>query len=247
MDTFLIMKTTLRRLPVAMLLSMLPYSRLHGATVAEVASGQSTVYVVDSSSLVGSAVSGVSAVGGSGIVCVNHFSILAGYSTITDVTVQWHGLMFGTTYFTAGIWSDPNQDGNPGDAGLLATSALTPATAGTFVQQVQFPSPQYIGPEGTSFFVGVYWQESAQQGVDLFMGKVPPLLGQSSSWSKSFSGTPPDPSNLSGASVYQGTHRAFVIRPTGVVPEPSAGWLFATAAWLLTRRRRTILRPDYGG
>ena len=221
------------------LLSLMPFPNLRGATLAGLASGESTVYVVDSSSLVGSAVSGVSPIGGSGIVCVNHFSILAQYSTITDVTVQWNGLMFGTTYFTAGIWSDPNMDGNPSDAVLLATSALIPAIAGTFVQQVQFPSPQYIGPEGTSFFVGVYWQESAQQGVDLFMGKVPPLLGQYSSWTKSFSGTAPDPYNLSGASVYQGTHRAFVIRPTGVVPEPSIGLLFATAAWQLTWRRRT--------
>ena len=231
------MKTTLRRLPAAILLLIMPFPHLHGATLAELASGESTVYVVDSSDLVGPAASGISANAGSGMVCVNNFSILAGYSTIIDVTVQW-SLMLGNTYFTAGIWSDPNLDGNPGDAVLLATSAPTLAVAGNYLQQVQFPSPQYIGSEGTSFFVGVYWLESAQQGVDLFMGKEPPLLGQYSSWRKHFSGTPPDASDLSGASVYQGTHRAFVIRPTGVVPEPSVGLLIAAAAWPLTRRRR---------
>ena len=77
------------------------------------------------------------------------------------------------------------------------------------------------------------------EGVDLFMGKEPPLLGAYPSWQKGWTGMPPDPSDLSGASVYQGTHRAFVIRPTGVVPEPSIGLLFATAAWQLTWRRRT--------
>jgi hypothetical protein len=213
-------------------------SHLQGATVTEFASGESTVYVVDSSDLVGPAASGVSPIGGSSLVCVNKFNILAAYSTITDVTVQW-SLMLGSSYFTAGIWSDPNRDGNPGDAVLLATSALTLAVGGEPLQQVHFPTPQYIGPEGTSFFVGVYWQESSEPGVDLFMGKEPPLLGAYPSWRKMFTGTPPDPSDLSGATVYQGSHRAFVIRPTGVVPEPSVALLLATAAWPLTRRNRT--------
>lgn len=216
----------------------MPFSHLHGATLAAVAAGESTVYRIDSSDLVGSAPSGSSALGGSGIVCVNHFNIREKFSTITVVTVQW-SLMFGTSYFTAGIWSDPNQDGNPGDAVLLATSALTPAVAGVAVQQAQFPSPLYVGPEGTSFFVGVYWQESAQERVDLFMGRDRPLEGQIESWSKTFLDTPPDPSNLSGATVNLSTRRAWVIRPTGVVPEPSVGLWFATAAWSLTWRRRT--------
>ena len=110
------------------------------------------------------------------------------------------------------------------------------------LQNVQFSSPLYIGPAGTSFFVGVYWQESAQDRVDLSMGKDRPLQGQYESWRKSYAGTPPDPTNLSGATVYQGTHRAFVIRPTGVVPEPSVGFMLATAAWSLTWRRRTKRR-----
>jgi len=232
------MKTTVRQLPAVILLSIMPFSHLQGATLSELASGESTVYVVDSSDLVGPAASGISPTAGTGIVCVNNFSILAEYSTITVVLVQW-SLMYGTTYFTAGIWSDPNQDGIPNDAVLLATSALTPAVAGEYLQQVNFPSPQFIGPEGTSFFVGVYWQESSQQGVDLFMGKDRPIQGEYASWQKKWTAMPPNPSDLSGATVYQGTHRAFVIRPTGVVPEPSVGLLFATAAWLLTRRSRT--------
>ena len=236
--TNLIMKTTVRRLPAVILLSMMPFSHLQGATLAELASGESTVYVVDSSDLVGPAASGISPTAGTGIVCVNNFSILGEYSTITVVLVQW-SLMYGTTYFTAGIWSDPNQDGIPNDAVLLTTSALTPAVAGEYLQQVNFPSPQLIGPEGTSFFVGVYWQESFQQGVDLFMGKDRPIQGEYASWQKKWTAMPPNPFDLSGATVYQGTHRAFVIRPTGVVPEPSVGLLFATAAWLLTRRSRT--------
>lgn len=217
---------------------MIPFPYLQGTTLAGLDSGESITYVVDSSDLLGPAASGISPIGGTGIVCLNHFSVQGDYPTISLVTVHW-SLMFGTSYFTAGIWSDPNRDGNPDDAVLLATSALTPAVAGEYLQQVQFPSPQYIGPEGTSFFVGVFWQESAQQGVDLFMGKDRPLLLASPSWSKKWTDTPPDPSDLSGASVYQGTHRAFVIRPTGIVPEPSVGLLFAAGASLLSRRSRT--------
>jgi hypothetical protein len=232
------MKTKLLQPLSLVVLSMILFSQVHGAAVAALAAGESTIYVLDSSDLIGPAASGVSAVGGSSLVCVNHFNIREQFATITDVTVQW-SLMFGVTNFTAGIWSDPNRDGNPGDAVLLATSALTPAVGGVELQHVQFPSPLYIGPAGTSFFVGVYWQESAQYRVDLYMGKEPPLQGQYASWSKQFKDTPPDPTNLSGATVYQGTHRAFVIRPTGVVPEPSVGLLFGMAAWPLTWRRRT--------
>ena len=222
-------------------LSMMLFSLTSGAAVAALAAGESTVYVLDSSDLIGPAASGVSPTGGSGLVCVNHFNIRENFATITDVTVQW-SLMFGVTYFTAGIWSDPNRDGNPSDAVLLATSAFTPAVGGVETQQVQFPSPLYIGPTGTSFFVGVYWQESAQYKVDLFMGAEPPLQGQRGSWLKNFAGTPPDPNNLSGATVIQMYNRAFVIRPTGVVPEPSVGFMLATAACSLTWRRRTKRR-----
>lgn len=212
---------------------------LHGATLSESTSGESMLYVLDSSDLVGPGDSGISATAGSGMVCVNNFRVLGEYATIVDVTVQW-SLMLGTSYFTAGIWADPNQDGMPDDAMLLATSAHTPAIAGEFLQKVEFTSPKYIGPEGTSFFVGVYWHESSEPGVDLFMGKDRPLLGESPSWNKSWTGMAPDPTDLAGSTVQRGTHRAFVIRPTGVVPEPTLGMMIAMAAWTLTRRSWTI-------
>ncbi len=234
------MTKTLPRFPVAILLCLMPATHLQGATLAGQAAGDSMVYVIERSDLIGPAASGVSAIAGSGMVCVNNFNIFGQYSTITDVTLQW-GLILGTTQFTAGIWSDPNQDGIPDDAVLLATSALAPAIAGSYLQQVHFASPQYIGLEGTSFFVGVYWRESSQPGVDLFMGKDRPLLNAWPSWSKKWTNMPPDPSNLNGAHRYDGTHRAFVIRPTGVVPEPASALLFAMATLALTiqsRRRR---------
>lgn len=223
------------------LLGLISPSSLQGATLAGLTAAESTVYIVDGSDLVGPATSGTSAVAGSGIVCMNRFSVISRFSMITDVTIQW-GLIQGTSNFTAGIWSDPNQDGLPHDAVLLATSALTPAIAGNYFQQVQFEVPHYIGAEGTSFFVGVYWRESSQAGVDLFMGRERPLLGASPSWSKSWNGLPPDPSDLSGSSVVSSTNRAFVIRPTAVVPEPTSGLLFAMAAVALTLRRGTLQR-----
>lgn len=233
---------TVPRLAAVLFLSLLPQTHLQAAILAGLAAGDSTVYVADSSDLVGPAASGTSPIAGSGIVCVNNFSILGQFSTITDVTVQW-SLMLGTSYFTAGIWSDPNQDGLPHDAELLATSALIPAFAGSYLQQVHFESPQFIGHAGTSFFVGVYWHESSQQGVDLFMGRDRPLLGASPSWSKKWTDMPPDASDLNGASVFAGTNRALVIRPTGVVPEPSSGLLLVMTIMAVTLQRR-IRRPS---
>ena len=232
------MNTTLNLVRAAIFLSLIHYAHVEGASLAGLTPGESTVYVVDGSDLLGPAAAGVSPGAGSSMVCVNNFIIAGGYSAIAEVSVQW-SLMLGTSNFSIGIWSDPNQDGNPGDAILLTSSALTPAVAGEYLQLVQLPSLQYIGLAGTSFFAGVFWHESSQPGVDLFMGRDRPLLGASPSWRKTWANAPPDPSDLSGASVYQGTHRAFVIRPTGVVPEPSVAVLLSLASWSLTLRSRT--------
>ena len=227
----------MRRLLSAILLSLTLISPLQGATLAEGTSGDSTIYVVDSSDLLGPAASGISPNAGSGMACANNFTFLGEYSTITDVTLHW-SLMIGTTQFTAGIWVDPDQDGIPDDAVLLAASALTPAVAGEYLQEVCFAAPQYIGTEGTSFFVGVFWQEFSQQGGEIFMGKDRPLLGDSPSYMKSWTDAPPDPSDLGGAYNYRGTHRAFVIRPTGVVPEHTVLQLLVIVGGGLARRTR---------
>lgn len=236
-----IMNSTSNLVRAAILLSLMHHTHVEGASLAGLTPEESTVYVVDGSDLLGPAAAGVSPGAGSSMVCVNNFIIAGDYTTIAEVSVQW-SLMLGTSYFSIGIWSDPNQDGSPGDAILLTSSPLTPAVAGEFLQLVQLPSLQYIGLAGTSFFAGVFWHESAQQGVDLFMGRDRPLLGASPSWQKTWATTPPDPSDLSGASVYQGSHRAFVIRPTGVIPEPSVALLLSLASWALTLRSRTRRR-----
>lgn len=235
----------MRPFSTAVLPSLILVSHLQGATLASSASGESVVYVVDSSDLIGPAASGISPYAQSGIVCVNNFRVVGGYSTIVDVTVHW-GLILGTTAVTAGIWSDPDQDGVPDDAVLLAFSAPTQVTAGQYLQQVAFSSPQYVGPEGTSFFVGFYWQDVSPD-ADLFMGKDRPLQPQWPSWHKTWTDAPPDPTDLGAAYNYQGTHRAFVIRPTGVVPEPSVLSLLVILGGSLARRTRPSNEGCSGG
>ncbi|MBA3832990.1 MAG: hypothetical protein H0X34_14060 [Chthoniobacterales bacterium] len=70
------------------------------------------------------------------LIALNEFTVTPGNSTITKVSIAWGTPFFpdptlnGLSY-TAVIWSDPNGDGDPSDAVVLATAPGTVAQAGT--------------------------------------------------------------------------------------------------------------------
>lgn len=68
---------------------MIPFPYLQGTTLAGLDSGESITYVADNSDLLGPAASGISPIGGTGIVCVNNFRVQDSYPTISLVTVHW--------------------------------------------------------------------------------------------------------------------------------------------------------------
>ena len=55
---------------------------------------------------------------------------------------------------TVGVWSDPDGDGDPTDAQLLTSLAIPAAPLGEF-RTIDIPDT-YVGPNGTSFFIGGY-------------------------------------------------------------------------------------------
>jgi len=86
---------------------------------------------------------------------VTRFDTVAGHEVITGVELTWGYLAAGIPV-TVGLWNDPDGDGEPFDARLLAfAQVLTSLSYSTVV--VSLPST-YVGPAGTSFFVGAYGQ-----------------------------------------------------------------------------------------
>lgn len=94
------------------------------------------------------------------------------------------------------VWSDPNQDGNPSDALILASGSIVTASPGssTFIS-ADVPDVDF-GSEGVGFFAGVVF--------DVFAGEFPAALDQTSTRQRSwiaFDASEPftlDPANLAG-------------------------------------------------
>jgi len=90
----------------------------------------------------------------------NQFDVIPGQTTISSISVAWGTPAFPDpaidgTPTTVCIWSDPNNDGNPSDAVLLASVAGTMQSQGTDTFIVYNFSPAVALPAGaTSFFVG---------------------------------------------------------------------------------------------
>jgi hypothetical protein len=87
------------------------------------------------------------------VVALNHFITKPAAEKIVAIHVAWGNTLEGNPA-TLYIWSDPNQDGSPADAQVIASAPVTvqsPST-GTFIKYEIGPID--IGPVGTSFFVG---------------------------------------------------------------------------------------------
>lgn len=83
---------------------------------------------------------------------MNQFTVAAGRETIGGVVPAClPALVPAGTPFSVYLWSDPDGDGSPADAVVLASAATT-MSAGLDV--VDIPDT-YVGPAGTNFFAGI--------------------------------------------------------------------------------------------
>ena len=133
---------------------------------------------------------------------LNHFVVEANGESLEGVRVAYGDVAAGTPV-TVHIWTDPNGDGNPADAQVLASVATTVQNPNTdILNLVEFPET-YIGEPGTSFFVGalIHHQE----------GELPAPLDQNSDQGESWlagDGGGVDPDDLSAAGLF-GTTGSF--------------------------------------
>jgi len=112
-----------------------------------------SLYMIDD----GTAESDVGLTFGGDLICLNEFGVIPGAEQITDVSIAWGSPVLpdptldGLIY-TAVLWSDPNGDGNPNDALVLATAPGVVSNQGTNTFLTTNFTPTTITT--ANFFVG---------------------------------------------------------------------------------------------
>ena len=103
----------------------------------------------------GTVVSNLNIVGATQLVWMNRFIVAEDAEWITAVQLVWGNTFPGQPGKVA-VWSDPNGDGSPEDARLIRSFNTTSRNVvfGEFTT-VEIP-PTFVGPVGTSFFVGAF-------------------------------------------------------------------------------------------
>ena len=94
---------------------------------------------------------------------MHRYTVQPGGEWIAAIEIVW-----GDTYpgmpAEVVLWTDPNEDGNPTDAQVIRTVDTLTMNVNTIIpiwNTVTIP-PTYIGPAGTSFFVGVHFDDIYQ-------------------------------------------------------------------------------------
>jgi hypothetical protein len=94
------------------------------------------------------------------LLWLNQFNVVAGGQHLTHVAIAWTGYTPEGTPGTIVIYDDPNNDGDPADAVLVATAPTIGHNAfglggGLTFSTVPVP-PTFVGDIGDSFFVGMF-------------------------------------------------------------------------------------------
>ena len=133
---------------------------------------------------------------GGSTAAMNHFLVQSGFERITAISLAWGQVPDGTPAVVY-LWNDPNGDGNPTDAQVLASATTASQNANTDILTTVSIPGTFVGPVGTSFFVGVIIAHQA--------GEKPISLDQTSpqgqSWLAGDDINPIDPNNLGVAGL----------------------------------------------
>ncbi|MCH2134620.1 MAG: PA14 domain-containing protein [Phycisphaerales bacterium] len=135
--------------------------------------------------------------GAGDVIWLNHFTIQPNGEVLAGMKVAF-GLAAEGTPALVHVWDDPNGDGNPSDANTLWTFNMTVQAPDTnqFIP-IPFDDGIILGPEGTSFFVGVQVMHAT--------GEYPARIDQSSDQQESWLAAGSDvvdPDNLANAPIF---------------------------------------------
>ncbi|MHC5109458.1 MAG: PA14 domain-containing protein [Planctomycetota bacterium] len=148
---------------------------------------------------------GVLGIGDPGdIAWLNHFTIEEGSEIIAEVQVA-HGTVAADWPMFIHIWSDPDGDGDPTDAQVISTTESN-VVFGTETYQLIDIDDIFVGPAGTSFFVGVFISDDTGTFGPITRDTSSP---QGESWVAAQRYNPPsggefelDPNNLSAGEFF---------------------------------------------
>jgi hypothetical protein len=161
----------------------------------------------------GAAESNLNIIGGIELAWMNRMTTTEGGEWISAVELAW-----GNTYpglpAKVVVWADLDQDGDPSSGISVLTVFNTKSTNVLFSQFTTVPiPPTYVGPAGTSFFVGAYMDNSLYGTAPIAVDRSDPA-GQS--WFAATVDTVMDLNDLSATGfVYYWPHDNFLIRAVG--------------------------------
>ena len=131
--------------------------------------------------------------GGYYVAWMNHFTTESNAETISSIKLAWGSVPDGKETMVY-LWGDPDGDGDPSDAQVLASANTVSQNSDTnYLTTVDIPDA-YVGPAGTSFFVGA----TIYNGVDEYPCSWDSDSSARQSWIADDT-SPIDPNNLGGA------------------------------------------------
>ncbi|MBN2560644.1 MAG: hypothetical protein JXQ75_06915 [Phycisphaerae bacterium] len=125
---------------------------------------------------------------------MNHFTTEPRAEAITTISLCC-GSASGGVPATVYLWSDPNGDGNPTDGQVLASVPVVAENPDTDIFTTVDIPDTYVGPPGTSFFVGALMQKPA----DVYPCSLDEGDSAGQSWIVYDNNNPVDPNNMSAA------------------------------------------------
>ena len=130
------------------------------------------------------------------VLWMNRYIVEAGSEWISEIRVVLGNVIANEPYQVA-LWSDPDNNGDPTDAQIIATANARAANGNTSIFNKIRVEPTYIGPAGTSFFAGVIYND--QYGNQFPVG-VDTETVSLRTWIAA--GGEVDPNNLAAAPVF---------------------------------------------
>lgn len=175
---------------------------------------------------------------GFGVVFMNQFDIEPNFGVVTSIeaTFRRFGQDIPATEVVAGLWVDPDGDGDPIDALLVATSEtlIVQQSSGT-EYEFGFADPVDVSTMSGSFFAGVFYQSPAAGNTYFAIGNPISPASSGRSWMTFFDNAP-DPTDFADRELWTRS-TVWTIR-ANAVPGPATAWIACASLFAATRRRR---------
>ena len=142
---------------------------------------------------------------------MNQFTVMPSAEIVYALKLTFGDLPVGKPV-TVYLWSDPDGDGNPADAQVLAA---LPTTVSAYSAWCTVPIPDtYLGPAGTSFFAGaIVYEQGNQRPVT-----IDSITRPRRTWVVERMDEAIDPNDLSDGALYIGLIDDYCVPPGWALP-----------------------------